>query len=487
MAIQWICTFCLLVIASSTVSGQVDTATYGLLTHDSLNNSVKVTLVPDPHKEFPNHQIGLVMRRTLIQTPGLHQIRFKVMVNPGEQPDTLFLVMVPEEKISKNSFEPEFMQSFPAYRNGEYTIDFTPVSWDVHIGFMAVKKGKGQYSYTIHDYSIHSIQPPPVANFRQGNSSPPSAYRERYRYGFNGKENDYEVEGQQDYGMRMYDSRLGRFKSVDPLAGKYPYLTPYQFSSNSPVSGVDLDGLEYYAYYNYTKDLRTGKTVLTVERGILDQYKGMIEKYGPPPTSNTVHKYFLTVINEKGEAEKFVLNSQTTINGRDKLHEKQKGGDKHFSGDFTGVSKVDRGMLAELMARGFDILDQYPGGLLDAITMETKSEIGLDYKFRFNEILDIPWNNLIEIEGVTYNANEAGNVVWSMLFELAGMTDVVPGKQTTPGLLADLFTRPFRPIQGDQPNEQQAIQTGAAIARQLSKDKNFMKNVNARRNKKKSH
>ncbi|HWJ29919.1 MAG TPA: hypothetical protein VNS32_25490, partial [Flavisolibacter sp.] len=41
-----------------------------------------------------------------------------------------------------------------------------------------------------------------------------------YRYGFNGKENDDEVKGegnQQDYGMRVYDTRLGKFLSVDPL------------------------------------------------------------------------------------------------------------------------------------------------------------------------------------------------------------------------------------------------------------------------------
>ena len=40
-----------------------------------------------------------------------------------------------------------------------------------------------------------------------------------YRYGFNGKENDNEVKGngnQQDYGMRIYDPRLGRFLSIDP-------------------------------------------------------------------------------------------------------------------------------------------------------------------------------------------------------------------------------------------------------------------------------
>ncbi|MEZ2442984.1 RHS repeat-associated core domain-containing protein [Chitinophaga sp. RCC_12] len=47
-----------------------------------------------------------------------------------------------------------------------------------------------------------------------------------YRYGFNGKENDNEVKGegnQQDYGMRIYDPRLGRFLSVDPLTKGYPH------------------------------------------------------------------------------------------------------------------------------------------------------------------------------------------------------------------------------------------------------------------------
>ena len=68
-----------------------------------------------------------------------------------------------------------------------------------------------------------------------------------YRYGFNGKENDNEVKGegnQQDYGMRIYDPRLGRFLSVDPLTKKYPELTTYQFASNSPIAATDVDGAE---------------------------------------------------------------------------------------------------------------------------------------------------------------------------------------------------------------------------------------------------
>lgn len=70
-----------------------------------------------------------------------------------------------------------------------------------------------------------------------------------YRFGFNGKENDNDVKGegnQQDYGMRIYDPRLVRFLSVDPITKKYPELTTYQFASNTPIQAVDLDGKEAF-------------------------------------------------------------------------------------------------------------------------------------------------------------------------------------------------------------------------------------------------
>jgi len=68
-----------------------------------------------------------------------------------------------------------------------------------------------------------------------------------YRYGFNGKEGDDEVKGddnQQDYGMRIYDPRVGRFLSVDPIAREYPWYTPYQFAGNKPIRFIDRDGAE---------------------------------------------------------------------------------------------------------------------------------------------------------------------------------------------------------------------------------------------------
>jgi RHS repeat-associated protein len=76
-----------------------------------------------------------------------------------------------------------------------------------------------------------------------------NASSEGYRYGFNGKEMDNGMKGGgtgavYDYGFRIYDARIGKFLSVDPLTEKYPELTPYQFASNTPIESLDIDGLE---------------------------------------------------------------------------------------------------------------------------------------------------------------------------------------------------------------------------------------------------
>ena len=80
-----------------------------------------------------------------------------------------------------------------------------------------------------------------------------------YRYGFNGKEQDSNGEfglTHYDYGFRIYNTAIGKFLSVDPLTRNYPMLTPYQFASNRPIDGIDLDGLEFYKASHYTFDLK---------------------------------------------------------------------------------------------------------------------------------------------------------------------------------------------------------------------------------------
>jgi RHS repeat-associated protein len=66
-----------------------------------------------------------------------------------------------------------------------------------------------------------------------------------YRFGFNGKEQDDEVSGSgnsYDFGARMYNSRLGRWMSVDELSAKYPFASPYNFVLNTPIQAIDPDG-----------------------------------------------------------------------------------------------------------------------------------------------------------------------------------------------------------------------------------------------------
>lgn len=63
------------------------------------------------------------------------------------------------------------------------------------------------------------------------------------RYKFNGKEQDLVHNlNLYDYGARMYDSQLGSWTSVDPLAEKYYNVSPYVYCMNNPINIIDTDG-----------------------------------------------------------------------------------------------------------------------------------------------------------------------------------------------------------------------------------------------------
>jgi RHS repeat-associated protein len=140
-----------------------------------------------------------------------------------------------------------------------------------------------------------------------------------YRFGFNGKEKDNEVKGgdglQQDYGMRIYDSRLGRFLSVDPRQTQFPDLTPYQFAGNTPIQAVDLDGLEpqgfmetwksktdpYMTKWGYTVqdfyDYKTNQTWTVMNYPNTDQYFYWENKY---ENAERLFKPLNTSLNKNG-------------------------------------------------------------------------------------------------------------------------------------------------------------------------------------------
>jgi RHS repeat-associated protein len=77
-----------------------------------------------------------------------------------------------------------------------------------------------------------------------------------YRFGFNGKEKESDMYGESnayDFGARIYDGRIGKWLSVDPLQEIYPFASPYNFTLNSPIANTDPDG-QRVRYYVLTFD-----------------------------------------------------------------------------------------------------------------------------------------------------------------------------------------------------------------------------------------
>tara|TARA_B110000238_G_scaffold69835_3_gene76595 strand:- start:2250 stop:2858 length:609 start_codon:yes stop_codon:yes gene_type:complete len=95
-----------------------------------------------------------------------------------------------------------------------------------------------------------------------------------YRYGFNGMEKDDEVRGTKgasyDFGARMLDVRIGRWLSVDPLAGKQPGWSTYKSFLDNPVYWIDPDGRTERNKIVYINKI-TGTTIIKISDPISEK------------------------------------------------------------------------------------------------------------------------------------------------------------------------------------------------------------------------
>jgi RHS repeat-associated protein len=95
-------------------------------------------------------------------------------------------------------------------------------------------------------------------------------------------EKDDEVKGNGnhlDFGARAYDSRLGRFMSMDAHANSYPSLTQYNFVSNKPITHVDPDGNDNVIYLLVLQSADE-KLTLSDKEDIVNQTNAMYKKLG---------------------------------------------------------------------------------------------------------------------------------------------------------------------------------------------------------------
>ncbi|MGB3524583.1 MAG: RHS repeat-associated core domain-containing protein, partial [Flavobacteriales bacterium] len=87
--------------------------------------------------------------------------------------------------------------------------------------------------------------------------APAVAQKQGYRFGFNGMEKVDEMYGSTgnsyDFGARLYDPRVGRWLSLDPLVDDYPSISPYSYTNNNPILFIDPDGKKIVVYVNGEK------------------------------------------------------------------------------------------------------------------------------------------------------------------------------------------------------------------------------------------
>ncbi|AEA43376.1 RHS repeat-associated core domain-containing protein [Fluviicola taffensis] len=205
--------------------------------------------------------------------------------------------------------------------NGTHTRNFTPTQ-----AYLRVKySGSAAFS---------------LANMTLVGTDTDTSYsliaRGDYRYGFNSMEKDDELKGSgnsYDFGARMYDSRLGRWLTIDPLAGKQPSQSPYKAFLNNPNLFVDPNGETEY-HINVLINEKTGKAVITVTVASSDVMTDGVKHtiWDSQATSHQENFYYdfakvtVTTISKKGKIK--VQESTQIIKGN---------GEKRYIKDYDYV------------------------------------------------------------------------------------------------------------------------------------------------------
>jgi RHS repeat-associated protein len=161
-----------------------------------------------------------------------------------------------------------------------------------------------------------------------------------YRYGFNGQEKDNEIKGvgnSLDFKFRVYDSRLGKFLSVDPLAKSYPWNSCYAFAENRVIDGIDLEGKEFSRTVSY--DISTNKFTVVVSAcvNLTVEAEAEVAMNETPPASvppNQSTAMFSQVQQSYQESAQKIFSNTLTVSDNQRGIE-YKGGDLTFSPDAT--------------------------------------------------------------------------------------------------------------------------------------------------------
>lgn len=164
-----------------------------------------------------------------------------------------------------------------------------------------------------------------------------------YSFGFQGQLKTDEISGAGnhiDFKYRGYNPRIGRFWSLDPLAAQYPHNSPYAFSENRVIDGIELEGLEYVTANVY---IQKGK-VLDIKLTTDYELKNKNTK-GAGFQRNYIYLDSKGKIVKKLEGTEknggFIENTYGLYGGKDNPQLPEKGGNPRELKDFYGARALD--------------------------------------------------------------------------------------------------------------------------------------------------
>ena len=153
-----------------------------------------------------------------------------------------------------------------------------------------------------------------------------------YRYGFQGQEKDDEIKGEGNslnYTFRMHDPRVGRFFAIDPLSSSFPWNSPYAFSENRVIDGIDLEGREFSSKITVDKNsvfhihntlkiqiLTDGKLIADANKyqyadAMANQYKETFTQFDKDNNTNYTAELIYEFVNDDTQKNGFLVKFES--------------------------------------------------------------------------------------------------------------------------------------------------------------------------------
>ncbi len=249
-----------------------------------------------------------------------------------------------------------------------------------------------------------------------------------YRYGFNGKEHDSNGEwgskSHYDYGFRIYNPRIAKFLSVDPLASEFPWNSPYAFAENDVIRSIDLEGLEkaIITEYNIAGDgstkLRLTHTYDNLGGGQWEGTKNL-EQYNKVDNEGKVTNIYTDYNDRDGTWQSGVASLKMKEDGVQRMASKA---DLNYGNLLSNFNQSYRGQKFNSTVSNYITSVSLPIsgiGILKAPTMLQKAFAGMSF---LNGIDDLTGN--FSNDGNTVIQNQFGGTLGNVTksaFSLAGI------------------------------------------------------------------